>query len=177
MQNRCKILIKIGIVAVIASLPISVPAQSGDSRFVSDFTTDSNIPSVLQRDGQTVTTVLNDLIVVVTGAELVAAPSDANMGFFLGGAGSPLDDFSSPDVAIDAINSMTTELVGVDDLSPLGVIRTPEMLSNRVQKSEDLPFLFKLYNSILEMVGIDTQCTNPTEGDATKCDRRIVARQ
>ncbi len=225
MRIKCRTLIKAGIVAAIASLPIAVPAQAGEMSFVSEFAADRNLPSVSQRDGHAVTPVLNDPLgaaesdptlqgrlhdtvfwsagepgsspdqpdpfastdlasylnsaggMFVTGAGPVAAPSNAEMGVYLGRAGSPLDNFSGPDAAIDAINSMTTGPIDFRDVSPLHVIAASEIPPNPSDESDDQPLLIKWFYSLIEAVGNDEQCIDPTDGRATKCDSRIAAQQ
>ena len=62
MRNKCKSLIKAGIVAAMASSPFVVPALAGNMVYDSDFTTDRGVPSVSQRQGSAATTLLNGLI-------------------------------------------------------------------------------------------------------------------
>ena len=62
MQNKCQTLIKTGFVAVIASMPISLPAQASNMLYDYGSTTDSNVPSVSQKDGNTATTLLDEVI-------------------------------------------------------------------------------------------------------------------
>ncbi len=62
MQNKCQTLIKAGFVAVIASMPISLPAQASNMLYDYGSTTDSNVPSVSQKDGNTATTLLDEVI-------------------------------------------------------------------------------------------------------------------
>ncbi len=240
MQTKCKFLIKVGFVALIASLAISVPAQAGNMLYDSDSTTDGHVPSVSHKDGNTATTLLNELIgatdsiptfqgglgsgpshansstftnlvssvnsgarVFVIGADSMSAPSDADMAAFLGGPGSALDDSFSPGTVINATNSINTELVDIRDVALLGgttggidfdpiqmlgpvsfgsvpygnsgssnVVENLDTMPNLSLKSQDRPLVIRWINSLLEVVGINKQCSN-----SNGCDNRIAVKQ
>ena len=240
MQNKCQTLIKAGFVAVIASMPISLPAQASNMLYDYGSTTDSNVPSVSQKDGNTATTLLDEVIgttdsnstfrgsldlgpnhansstfsnlvppvnsgarVFVIGADSRSAPSDADMAAFLGGPGSALDNFFSPGTVINATHSINTELVDIRDVALLGgttggidfdpiqmlgpvsfgsvpydnfgsskAVENLETTPNLSQESQDRPLIIRWINSLLEVVGINKQCSDPNG-----CDRRIAVKQ
>lgn len=188
MRNKCKILTRVGIVAVIASLPMAVHAQPDNLIYVDDFTTGSNMPTELWRDGQTFITILDDLIVAAESSPTrEGGPDGATTGFapgtntpplivVLGGAAPSSDGFSSPDAAIDVINSMTLEVVEFGHIASLGVVESSEIVPNLSQNLAEPPLLFKLYYSLLEAMGIEKSCSDPTDDRGIECDERIAAR-
>lgn len=255
MQIKIETMIASGIVAVIASLPIAVPAQAGNMLFGSDFTTGENIPSVLRGDGRSVTTVgihsvvaternatrqrarddavygsageprsssnhtdspsfanlisygISGARVFGSEADAIAAPSDANTAAFLAAAGSALADFSSPGAVADAISSMPTDHADIGGGTPFGdneggiylsavqmlglgttgivsygntgsstTVQEPENLSRLSEALDDRPLVLKWIHSMLEAVGVKSQCDDPSESYSSKCDERVAAK-
>ena len=226
MQNKLESLFKFSIVAVIASLPIAVPAQAGDMHFGSGFMTDGNPPNALPADpgwlvdepglgakGAEFSSFTNLISYGISGArasgtkaDANADSPDANTAAFLAETRSALVDFSGPGTAVDAIDSMLTGHADVGGLAlggdagrfDLGVIQMfgpgtsgivshgnsgsstvvgeLDSLPNLSAAYDDRPLVIKWIHTLLEAVGMRTQCIDPAVQDVVECEDRIAAR-
>jgi hypothetical protein len=209
MRNKCEVPIKAGIVVMVAALSISVSALAGNLVHEFGFTPDSNEPSELRRDGHTtvhatpVAHLNSGAHRLASQADVISAPSEADLTAVLGAAGSNQYDFFSPGYMSTATNSTNSELFDIHDVASLDgtggsarldpiemlgpvsasivtfgdisssqVVGNLDLVPNLSQDRQDRPAVIKWIHSLLEAVGINTQCNDPLG-----CEGRVAAKR